>query len=97
MREEASVDFTQRELRCRLMFAASTADGVRVPSLLTLEYPNGRTAEVAVDELVEPGQVLELYGRRWKVLGRVGRVDRRPAYRHATQVEQRLVCRPISN
>jgi hypothetical protein len=52
---------------------------------------------VAVDELVEPGQVLELYGRRWKVLGRVGRVDRRPAYRHATQVEQRLVCRPISN
>jgi hypothetical protein len=79
------------------MFAAQAADGVSVPSLLTLEYPNGRTAEVAVDEQVEPGQVLELYGRRWKVLGRVGRVNRRPANRYGTQVEQRLVCRPLSN
>jgi hypothetical protein len=68
-----------------------------MPSLLTLEYPNGRTADVAVDEQVEPGQVLELYGRRWKVLGRVGGVGRRPAHRHSTQVEQRLVCRPLSN
>jgi len=67
-----------------------------VPSLLTLEYPNGRTAEVAVDEQVEPGQVLELYGRRWKVLGHVGRVSRFPAHRHGRPVEQRLVCRPIS-
>jgi hypothetical protein len=68
-----------------------------VPSLLTLEYPNGRTAQVAVDEHVEPGQVLELYGRRWKVLGRVGRIGRLPAHRYGTPVEQRLVCRPISN
>jgi hypothetical protein len=79
------------------MLAAQPADEDRVPSLLTLEYPNGRTAEVAVDEQVEPGQVLELYGRRWKVLGRVGRVGRGSAHRYGTQVEQRLVCRPLSN
>jgi hypothetical protein len=79
------------------MFSGQPADEVSVPSLLTLEYPNGRTAEVAVDEQVEPGQVLELYGRRWKVLGRVGQIGRRSAHRHGRQVEQRLVCRPISS
>jgi hypothetical protein len=81
------------------MFAANAADEVRVPSLLTLEYPNGRTAEVAVEEKVAPGQTLELYGRRWKVLGRVspvGRGGRTASHRYSQQVDQRLVCRPIS-
>jgi hypothetical protein len=66
-----------------------------VPSLLSLEYPNGRTADVTVEEDVEPGQELSLYGRRWKVVGKVRRAAGRG--RFPQQVDRRLLCRTISD
>jgi hypothetical protein len=60
-------------------------------ALLSLEYPNGRTADVAVDEDVTPGQELNLFGRRWEVVGLVR------LRRYARPLEQRFLCRPISN
>jgi hypothetical protein len=64
-----------------------------VPSLLSLEYPNGRTAEVTVEEEVEPGQELRLYGRRWQVVGNVRRAA--GSRRFPTQVDPRMLCRTI--
>jgi hypothetical protein len=64
-----------------------------MPSLLALEYPNGRTAEVVVDEEVEPGQELDLYGRRWKVVGKPERAA--VGRRYATQHDWRLLCRTV--
>jgi hypothetical protein len=60
-------------------------------ALLSLEYPNGRIADVAVDQEVKPGQELSLFGRRWRVVDRVKRG------RYARPFEQRFLCRTISN
>jgi hypothetical protein len=65
-----------------------------VASLLALEYPNGRTADVSVEEEVEAGQELNLYGRRWKVIGHVGRAA--GGTRFPTRIDRRLLCRTIS-
>jgi hypothetical protein len=57
-------------------------------SLLSLQYPNGRTHETESVQEMRPGQEFELYGHRWKVVGRVGRARGR----HTAQ-QLRLLCR----
>jgi hypothetical protein len=60
-----------------------------MPSLLSLQYPNGRTAEVAYAEDVTVGDELVLYGRRWKVVGRST-----GGSRYGRDAGRRLLCRP---
>jgi|tagenome__1003787_1003787.scaffolds.fasta_scaffold16131757_1 hypothetical protein len=67
------------------------ADERDVTSLLSLKYPNGRIAEVEIGETVRDGQELDLYGRRWKVVGRVGT----SGSRYVRAAESRLLCRQI--
>jgi hypothetical protein len=59
-----------------------------VPSLLSLQYPNGRIHELESPEILKSGQEFTMYGRRWKVVGRLGKSGR-----YATR-EHRLLCRP---
>jgi hypothetical protein len=61
--------------------------------ILTLEYPNGRTVKAVRDGDVKPGEEFDLYGRRWKVIGRAGRIARR--YKAAE--EPTLLCRPTTH
>jgi len=61
-----------------------------MPSRLSLRYPNGRAADVVVEDEVEPGQELNLFGRRWKVIRYLGKV---PEGRYPAP---RLLCRPIN-
>jgi hypothetical protein len=44
---------------------------LRMSTALCLEYPNGRTHRLEVPEEIRPGQEFDLYGHRWKVVGRV--------------------------
>jgi hypothetical protein len=60
-----------------------------VPSLLSLQYPNGRIHEMESSEVLKFGQEFTMYGRRWKVVGPLGRSAGRYAAR-----ERRLLCRP---
>jgi hypothetical protein len=60
--------------------------------LLSLEYPNGRTAQVELDDDVKPGQEFDMYGRRWKVVGRAARAKGR--YGNFAG-EPPLLCRQI--
>ena len=60
-------------------------------TLVSLEYPNGRTheAEVPEDDL-KPGAEFELYGRRWRAIYRTPPL---PDNRYATPPQPRLLCR----
>jgi hypothetical protein len=60
-----------------------------MPSRLSLKYPNGRIADVVVEDEVEPGQELNLYGRRWKVVRHLGQVPQGP------YPTRRLLCRAV--
>jgi hypothetical protein len=59
-----------------------------VTSLLSLQYPNGRTHEMESAQEMRPGQEFELYGHHWMVVGRVGRARGRQ-----TAEQLRLLCR----
>jgi len=59
-----------------------------VPSLLALEYPNGRIHELESTEQIRVGEEFDLYGHRWKVVGNVRRAGSR--YRLK---QPRLLCR----
>lgn len=59
-------------------------------TLLSLEYPNGRTFLAEVPEDVKPGAEFDLYGRRWLA---VGAVPSRHAYRYVKHPPPRLLCR----
>jgi hypothetical protein len=61
-----------------------------VPSLLSLQYPNGRTHDVEWPEDLKPGQEFEMYGHQWKVVG-VSLPPSSLRYRHRT--ERRYLCR----
>jgi hypothetical protein len=61
-------------------------------ALLALRYPNGRTHEVELATELEAGDEFDLYGRRWRVVGRAAATDRRLRYRDSTPV----VCRPLT-
>jgi hypothetical protein len=76
-----------------LMSGLSSADLQDVATRLSLQYPNGRKHEVALDQVLEPGQEFELYGRRWVVVGPV------PGPRNVRQpprLEPRLLCRAVT-
>jgi hypothetical protein len=72
------------------MSCPSSADAGDVATRLSLQYPNGRNHEVSLDQILEPGQEFELYGRRWVV---VGPVPGRSNYRQPPRFEPRLLCR----
>jgi len=76
------------------MRTTAIADAVSMPTLVSLEYPNGRThlAEVSEDDLT-PGAEFELYGRRWRA---VGPVPSRYAPRFTAPAERRVLCRQAS-
>jgi hypothetical protein len=61
-----------------------------MPTFLTLEYPNGRNHDLELREDVKPGQEIDLYGRRWKVIGPVPLAVGKPW----SLVNRRLLCRP---
>jgi len=62
-----------------------------VESLVSLEYPNGRThhATILGEALLEPGQEFDLHGRRWRAVaqGRTRRSSGAPARILCKQVE----------
>ena len=64
-----------------------------MPSRLSLVYPNGRTAEVEFEAEVRPGEEFDLFGKRWKVVGRSGGT----VARYRRTVERRFVCRPVGD
>jgi len=73
--------------------APSSADLKVVATRLSLRYPNGRSHEVALDQILEPGQEFELYGRRWVVVGRL------PGPRNVRQpprFEPPLLCHQVN-
>jgi hypothetical protein len=60
-------------------------------TLLSLQYPNGRTHELTHTTDVKPGEQFDLYGHRWTV---VGRSDHGRRYaRVGRPGEERLLCR----
>jgi hypothetical protein len=61
-----------------------------MPTFLTLEYPNGRSHDLELGEDVEPGHEIDLYGRRWKVIGPVPL----PRGKRWSAGTKRLLCRP---
>jgi hypothetical protein len=63
-----------------------------VATLLSLQYPNGRTHEIESEKDLKPGEEFEMYGRQWKVVG-VSLPPRAPRYR---RLERRLLCRPAA-
>jgi hypothetical protein len=65
-----------------------------VPTLLSLQYPNGRTHDIETPEDLKPGQEFEMYGRQWKVVG-VSLPPRSVRY-GGQRVERRLLCRQRS-
>src|SRR5690348_12000605 len=71
-----------------LQVCAQSVDVPDVPSLLALEYPNGRIHELESAEQRRLGEEFDLYGRRWKVVGNVRRAGSR--YRLK---QPRLLCR----
>jgi len=66
-------------------------DKQRVPTLISLQYPNGRIHELESPQDLKPGQEFEMYGHQWKVVG-----VSRPAgsYRYGRRGERRFLCRP---
>jgi hypothetical protein len=69
----------------------SVANGVIVESLVALEYPNGRThhASILGEALLQPGQVFDLHGRRWRAVN--------PAKKRRSAGEPaRILCRAIT-
>lgn len=64
------------------------ADEQDVPSLLALEYPNGRIHELESAERRRPGEEFDLYGHRWTVIGNVRRTGSRYGLK-----QHRLLCR----
>ena len=71
-------------------FENSVANGVAVESLISLEYPNGRTHEATLvgEALLEPGQEFDLHGRRWRAV--------EPTRRRRTPIEpHRIRCRSV--
>ena len=66
---------------------------MEVASLLSLEYPNGRTHEFESTEEMKPGEEFDLYGHRWKVVGSV----RRTGSRHGPLKQLRLLCRQCAS
>ena len=71
-----------------LQVCVQTVDEVTVSSLLSLQYPNGRTHELESAEEKTPGQEFDLYGHRWKVVGDV----RRTGSKYGPK-KPRLLCR----
>ena len=69
---------------------APTAERESVPTLLSLEYPNGRTHLTEVAEELKPGAEFDLYGRRWKA---VHRIPPRGRSQYAKLPEPKLLCR----
>jgi hypothetical protein len=70
---------------------ASVASSVTVESLVSLEYPNGRTHNASIfgEAILQPGQVFELHGRRWRAIN--------PAKKRRSAGEPaRILCRPIA-
>ena len=65
-----------------------------MPTLISLEYPNGRTHLAEVPEDLKPGAEFELFGRRWRA---VGPVPARYAYRYVKRAQPRLLCRQASS
>jgi hypothetical protein len=61
-----------------------------MPTLVSLEYPNGRTHEAEVSEDLKLGAEFELFGRRWRA---IYRTPPAPANRFATPPQPRLLCR----
>jgi hypothetical protein len=75
-------------IRFVLQVCRRSVDEWDVPSLLALEYPNGRIHELESAEQRRPGEEFDLYGHRWKVIGDVRRAGSR--YRLK---QPRLLCR----
>jgi len=67
---------------------------VAVESLVSLEYPNGRThhATILGEAVLQPGQEFDLHGRRWRAveLARTRRSSGKPARILCRQVERRV-------
>jgi hypothetical protein len=67
---------------------------VAVESLVSLEYPNGRThhATILGEAVLQPGQEFDLHGRRWRAveLGRTRRSSGEPARILCKQVERQV-------
>jgi hypothetical protein len=61
-----------------------------MPTLVSLEYPNGRTHLTEVPEELRPGAEFDLYGRRWRA---VYRTPSQTANRYAKPPQPRLLCR----
>jgi hypothetical protein len=66
-------------------------NGTGVESLVSLEYPNGRThyATVVREAALEPGQEFDLHGRRWRA------VEPRKQRRRAIE-PVRILCRSVA-
>lgn len=63
---------------------------VAVESLVSLEYPNGRThhATIVGEAVLQPGQEFDLHGRRWRVVA--------PARtRRSSAVPGRILCKQV--
>ena len=60
-------------------------------TLVSLQYPNGRTHEAEIPEDLKAGARFELFGRRWQV---IGNVPTRYGSRYATRPKPnpRLLC-----
>ena len=74
----------------RVRFENSGPSGVTVESLISLEYPNGRTHDATLlgEALLEPGQEFDLHGRRWRAV--------EPRRRRRPPVEPvRILCRAV--
>jgi hypothetical protein len=63
-----------------------------VESLVSLEYPNGRThhASLIGNAPLRPGQEFDLHGRRWKAIRFAGK-------RQKTIEPERMLCRIVPN
>ncbi len=73
------------------MAANTDAGQETMESLVSLEYPNGRTYECSIPTLekLNPGDGFDLFGRHWEatMLLRTGRVG---------EFEYRMSCRPVA-
>jgi hypothetical protein len=58
-------------------------------SILVLEYPNGRTVETTMPDVVSPGEHFEMHGRRWQAVGKLRHRRPRPYQR------TRILCRSL--
>jgi hypothetical protein len=69
----------------------TAADGEIMESLISLEYPNGRThqATFTSPSALQPGGEFVLYGRRWRAIGHVPE-------RRLSPEPSRLLCRSTS-